>query len=810
MSERDIVFKLTASKDPRAVQAAKEFEDLILNSQRKQLKSTEDYEKRRVQIAKMTQEALLKFTTEHRDAVLKDFDLMSGGQVAIGRVAAKELNRIDEDQAKSAKRIRDRETGLKIQARKQEEQSRIAAEKKAEADGRAALQRRLVEFKRSKAEEAAIAAASQRAQDVIAKSQEQAMVAADRNRNRYREAARNLREQFSELSESVMRVGRGITLLGLAGEKDLAKLQEGLLRAQAVMDIFSGGLKVVNKLERAWSAYVTMIETANVAMATHNALSAIGGAAGLVKGVGSAAVRTTATSTAGRAVSAGAAAAGGAGLMALLSRINPLALLGKSPAAVTNLASIGGRMAAVDAVAGGTGARGALGHMAARYGFSNMAAGGATAAGGMGARAVPVIGQMYTAGMAGYAVGSGLSHVTGMRTAGDMIGRNFGANNYQETAAAEKRSTAYSERMAKIDEAHVAALKERSDIEQGLMGIADRMFQLKLSGMSNEEKSAAIAKARIDSEQKVMVLRQRLASLTGAEETQRPSLMASIERHQERVNQLVEQRGETEKAIAQTRVTSARHALDSARRELDTVTSRIKSEQDALKTAEERFGLMSRADQQEVMQLLAKARAGKQLDAGQVSKLKSLGTTEAERLASAQARNLAKGDYSGESQQLSAMDEANRLLRSKILDITQGKSNKYGVNPGAPRMLSRRQKQEVEATEYQIEVNERRAEQIRLAAARDTAMRRSIFGEERGRLAQSLNQRQSIEARISQQLTVVARFDNTAKQVAEQAVRQLMEAQAPWVQEFERRLNETMQNVGYLQNQRRQLAPGRT
>lgn len=807
--ERDVNFTLKASADPRAIQATKEFEELLIGSLRKQARTVEDFEKRRMQLAKLTQEALTKFLTENKEEVIRNAELAMAGQIRIGQAAAKELQRINADQSRFEKQMRDREAGLKIQARKQEEQARIASEKKAEADGRAALQRRLVDFKRAKAEEAAIAAAAVRQEEVIARSQEKAQVAADRNRNRYREASRNLREQFSELSESVMRVGRGITLLGLAGEKDLAKLQEGLLKAQAAMDIMSGGLKVINKLERAWASYVTMIETANAAMAAHNALSAIGGAAGLARGVGAGAVRTTATTATGRAVSAGAGAVAGAGLLALLQRINPAALLGRAPAAVTNLVNVGGRMAAVDSVAGGAGARGALGHMAARLGFSNLAAGGMTAGAGV-ARALPVVGQAIGAASAGYSVGSALSGITGVRTAGEMIGRNFGADNYKQVTEMEKRSAEYSKTMAENEANYVEALKARASIQNEVASIGDRIFNLQLSTMTNEQKSAAIAKARAETEQKVVVLRQRLASLTNADESQRPTLMAAIERHQERINQLTEQRGETEKAIAQTRVASARQALDSARRELDTVTSRIKSEQDALRTAEERFGLMSRSDQQEVMQLLAKARAGKQLDASQVSKLKSLGTTEAERLASVQARNLAKGDYSAEAGTLSAIAEANRRLQGRLLDITQGASNKYGVNLGAPRMLSRRQKQEIEATQNQIEINENRAEQIRAAAARDIAMRRSIFGEERGRLAQSLNQRQSIEARISQQLTVVARFDNTAKQVAEQAVRQLMEAQSPWIQEFERRLNETMQNVGYLQNQRRQMAPGRS
>lgn len=860
MSERDVVFNLKAASDPRAVQAAKDFESMLLGSQKKVLKSEEDFNKERVRIGKAAHDALLQFATNNREAILKDAELMKAGTIRIAQATSRELNRVDVAQAAAEKAER-----AKSQAEKARQQR--AAEAKANEDARAALQKRLADFKAAKREEERVLRESLKRQADEERSSVRAETNTNRNQQKYKQAARDLREQFSELSESVMRVGRGITLLGLAGEKDLAKLQEGMLKAQAAMDIFSGGLKVINKLERAWSSYVVMIESANAAMAVHNSLSAIGGAAGLARGVGAGAIRTTATTATGRAVSAGAGAVAGAGILTLLSRINPLALLGRAPAAVTNLVNVGGRVGAVDAVAGGAGARGALGHMAARIGFSNMASGGASVSAGlMGARAIPVAGQMIGAGMAGYSVGNALSGAIGVKSLAELLGRNFGANNYKETTRAEKGSQFISARNERIDALMSTALSERSEAKSGLdsltssaasnqiaaakstLDVSNKTLEVesKIAAIRNRMNTATTASAKVylasqlaaqevllnqlastkaiaddaakisvinaqraQEEQRIYSLRKQMSTLGDEDKALRDSLRGEVTNTANKLIELTQRRGEIEKNIADTKAASARSALDSARKELETVTGRIKSEKDALLTAEERFGMMSRKDQTEVMQLLQKARAGTQLDAGQISKLKSLGTTEAERLGSAQARNLANGDYSKESRTLSLIEESNRRLRSRVLDVTEGKTNQYGVNPGAPRMLSRRQKQEVEATNYQIEVNERRAEQIRLAAANDTAMRRSIFGEERGRLAQSLNQKQSIEARISQQLTVVARFDNTAKQVADMAVRQLMEAQAPWISEFERRLKETMTSVGQLQNQRRQMAPGR-
>lgn len=683
MSEREVVFKLTASADPRAVQAAKEFEQTLLNSQKAVVAGQAKYDKERVAIGKAANKALTQFAEEHRDAIIRDAEVMKSFTIRIAQTTARELNRIDAAQLNEGRASRAREVAQRIQAH----------------------------------------------QSLTNKSREQ---------------GRQLRETVAELSESVMRVGRGFVALGLIGEENLDKVKDAMLAAQGTFDVFSGGLKVINKLEQAWTLYARSVLAAKAAQDALNASmpklpSKPGGIPG---GVGA---------TGGMLKGFATNAAGGAGgtYLAGSSIAGPV---------ISGVAAVGGGLMGLAGIIGSAKA-------AITYGIGKGAK--------PGSYTDTVGGSDYNP--FGWTFASKAKHTRDAST--KALGRS------------EERRSEIQTRMAENEKETNAILQDRHGIQSQILGTADKALAISLASMSNEQKIVAIDKARVFLEK---------------------NALGSAESQHERINHLIEQRGEAEKAIANTRVAAARVAMDAARKELDTVTSRIKAEQDALKTAEERFGMMSRGDQNEVMGLLMKARAGKQLDAGQVSKLKSLGTTEAERLASAQARNLAKGDYSGESRTLSAMDEANRRLRSRVLDITEGKTNRWGVNPGAPRMLSKRQKEDVAATQYAIEANERRAEQIRLAAASDTAMRRSIFGEERGALSASLGQRSMIEAKISQQLTVVAKFENTAQEVAQMAVRQMLAAQAPWVAEFERRLNDSTKALGKLQDQRRQAATGRS
>lgn len=866
MSERDVVFNLKASADPRAVQAAKEFESLLMGSQKRVLKSEADFDKERVRIGKAASEALLKFATDNREAILRDAELMKAGSIRIAQATAKELNRVDAAQVASEKAA-----AAKAQSDKARQQR--ASDAKAATDAKADLAKRLADFKAAKREEERVLreslkrkadderAANRLGQQMAAMNaklvaEEERRIALNReaigsqgrssqsasqrpiNRS---EASRQIREQFSEMGESVMRVARGFTMLGLVGEKDMDKVRDAILRAQSAFDIFGGGLKIINKLERAWDGYRKMILAATAAQAAHSAVANAGALSSL--GSGAASLFRSAAASRTAAAAAGVAAGG------------------------LGLSSYGAGGAAAGAGAGGG--------AAAAGGIVAPVLAGAAAVGGV------LFGLAGAIGAARNAINNGVGAGAKQGSYTDYIGgakynpfaaliargeRASLAKSNKATTKAETASQFISARNERIDGLMSTALSERGESKSKLDSITSSVsenrianakssldvsqksleVESKIAAIRNRMNTATTASAKIylatqlaaqesilnqlasskaiaddaakvnainaqraKEEQKIYSLRKQIASLGDEDKELRDTLRGEMTGSANKLLELTQRRGEAEKAIAETRAASARTALDASRKELENVTSRIKSEKDALLTAEERFGMMSRGDQKEVMQLLQKARAGVQLDPGQISKLKSLGTTEAERLGSAQARNLAKGDYSGESKTLTAIDEANRRLRSNILDITQGKTNEYGVNPGAPRMLSRRQKQEVEAASYQIEANDRRAEQIRMAADRDTAMRRSIFGEERGRLAESLNQRQSIEARISQQLTVVARFDNTAKQVADMAVRQLLEAQAPWISEFERRLKETMTSVGQLQNQRRQMAPGR-
>ena len=807
MSERDVVFKLTASADPKAAQAAKEFEATLLASQKKVFAGQEKFDKERVRIGKEANQALRQFAEENRDAILKDAEVIKSFTIRIAQVTARELNRIDAEQI-AAERVA-HEQAVAKQVASQEAKNRAVA-----ASNRRAQREEIAAIK-------AMAAERETYDKAIAK-----------NNTQFSQASRNMREQFAELGESVMRVGRGFTLLGLAGESDILKIQQGLLKAQAAFDLFSGGLKIINKLERAWAAYLVMIEAANTAMAIHNALalkgavsgavgsavkSGIGAAAGGAVGqvAGQAAARGLSSTGQAVAIGAGSVVGGGATVAATnkaiqesvakatatwWSRVNPMALLGQAPKIAANPATGIARE-----VVAGTGLRGAIGNAASRLPLW-MTTANAGASLGVAGRGASLLGRVNPFVGAALAVPNLVR--AGYETKGwwnDVANRNASSKNLarmQENAPSVVAGIQAHHKQT--GESIVDTVKEQYDIVKKIEDAKLRMAE------TDQEKWSVLSKSMISGQARINALRKEASQTMEHELPLRKNLTRLAEEEQNHLKQLAKERSDIESSIAQTRVTSAKAAMDASRKELDTVTSRIKAEQDALKTAEERFGLMSRDDQKEVMGLLMKARAGKQLDASQVSKLKSLGTTEAERLASQQARNLANGDYSAESRSINSIAEANRRLRSGVLDITDGKTNRYGVNPGAPRMLSKRQKEEIESKQYMIEANERRAEQISLAAARDTAMRRSIFGEERSALSASLGQKQSIEAKISQQLTIVAKFENTAQQMAEIAVRQLVAAQAPWMAEFERRLNTTMVDLGNLQKQRRQTAPGRS
>ncbi len=882
MAERKVTFEFGAQVDSRAKQVIQQFSADIATAQERvnksakpdhsNLQSIREFSNERRRIERATVEAMVLFRKMAKEKGIEDEKALAAGVMAIAKDAKSRLQALERAQSGYLRR----ESGLRLQ-------QELAAQRQSEQAARVSLQRRLGDYKRAKAEEA------KAAKDAAAQSDSYSSGRIARNRAMIPTtqlsidqgpsagpiqspraiAAREMREQFSELGESVMRVARGITLLGLVGEKDINKIKDALMGTQAAFDIFGGSLKVVSKLERAWSAYNKMILAGKAAQDAYNASAAVGAAiqAGGSLAAGRGNVARGAGSAAGgmgMAVGTGLAAGGAGGLAGWLTT-NIRGIFGTAARTVATPANYLRATAAGTTTVAGTGLRGMLGSTAGRLGFSGAASASPLGAGLAGSRAIPILGQMIGAGAAGYSVGSALSSVS-TAPIGTVVGRNFGAmKSTKDTAKMEKATELALQMRLGIENQINDKLAAREGIEQRMQGMIAQSNALRLEGtksafdstsaiaaselkiadlrskmartqnasakiylasqiaaqeasqaqiagqkqmLDDAAKAAEVSRLQTDEAKKQVSLRIQLNSLTEAESALRDNVKSQMEASGERMIKLTEQRGQLERQIARTRADTARAALEASKRELETVANRVATERDALKSAEERFGSMSRTEQDEVLQLLKQARAGKQLDSSQVGKLRSLGTIEAENLASKQARNLVKGDYSPQSQQVAALEAKNKELEFRILEVRDGKVNRYNVQE-APRGSRASREDKIEELRKQIEMNETRAEAIRRATRENAELRQSVFGGERANLARSLTQQSTIEAKISQQITVVAKFDNVAQQAADAATRQMLTAVGPWMQEFEKRMNQNVNDVNKLKNLRRQTVPGR-
>ena len=125
-------------------------------------------------------------------------------------------------------------------------------------------------------------------------------------------------EGFNKSTEGVLKLGRGFAMLGIAGEDDVKKILEVMLKVQAVVDLTRGGIELYQGLTQGVKAYraaVLAATSAETALAAARGTSAAAGIAA-VPGVGGAAFGAVkgAAALAGTAAFAAPAAAIGGGL----------------------------------------------------------------------------------------------------------------------------------------------------------------------------------------------------------------------------------------------------------------------------------------------------------------------------------------------------------------------------------------------------------------------------------------------------------------------------------------------------------------
>lgn len=358
---------------------------------------------------------------------------------------------------------------------------------------------------------------------------------------------RQLTEGLLSTQEAVNRLGRGFTLLGLIGEKDMAKIVAELAKVQAIIDITSGGVRLYVSLTKAVDGYtksVSAAAAAEAALAAARGRSAAAGGAGALSAAG------------GAAQGVGSLASGGGGAAAVGTG-------GTVLAAVAAIAAVTAVLWELGEVATGT---------AGRVGSVTDRIGSAEASGA----------AWLHEKSGGYLFGGGAS-------ANDRAFQGLSESNQRvksqsksvEQAAAAK---ARERRLAEIDRMEAYG----PDVDPGDFATGDRVGDLNRAfGQNNKRLGQA---------------RDRLA---GGD----TSAAADVGSFAEKGASLLSQRLNVEREITREKVQQAREGIRGAEEELKLVDERLTKQREGLLTAKEKFGQMSSEDQTKLIEIKKKADA---------------------------------------------------------------------------------------------------------------------------------------------------------------------------------------------------------
>lgn len=259
----------------------------------------------------------------------------------------------------------------------------------------------------------------------------------------------------------------------------------------------------------------------------------------------------------------------------------------------------------------------------------------------------------------------------------------------------------------------------------------------------------------------------------------------------------------------------AEQILGYTQRELKAVHDRIAAEKKAaeasiaakqsqMMTNVERFGLMDDSQQRRMIDLLKHARGGGQLSTDQLRELQGLGTVEAQKIVSQQARQRASAAFGSEQAGFNygGMENLEADLEKQKRKIIQNahfdRNSKGEALPN--KFFSRREKQAINAIDSQLSDLRRGKIDVINNEEERQMTRSSVFDGDRGAIANAqrqgiatmtaLNERQMmIEAKLKQDINVIVTLDKTAKAVAEETTFRIAESVRPQMDELRMHLN---------------------
>lgn len=261
--------------------------------------------------------------------------------------------------------------------------------------------------------------------------------------------------------------------------------------------------------------------------------------------------------------------------------------------------------------------------------------------------------------------------------------------------------------------------------------------------------------------------------------------------------------------MLKARAENLRAIVKESQADLATARDRLAIEKQTLSAAVQRFGAMDKASQNDVLAAVKKARAGGKLSADEIGSISALGTKEADKIVQQYNARNAGGDRSNELAQLSAISMQRRNLLAERAKIERDAPDDYDAQGNiVGKLVGRKRSQQYSAIDERVKQLNDIETRIRTTVDADSALRRSLFAGERSDIAQAGRQATTIQARVNHQISVVNKFEFSAKQIAEQATKQMIESMRPFMAEVDREMRRMGKELEKLVQTRRQTVSG--
>ena len=456
---------------------------------------------------------------------------------------------------------------------------------------------------------------------------------------------------FASIGESAMRVARGMTAIGLAGEDDLKKVVQALLKVQGAFDIVSGGIQI-------WTKIQTIIESTRktilLTAASEEALAKASAARAAIQAVGGSAGAGGDSRSVGRMVGDATSMSGGR----LLGRAvrGGLGRAAGVAAGTAVAATVGvGAGLASDYFSGDGYSQGGFGELvgtgflgARNLGHADKFLQGAAGRVGAGMQLAGGISPLFGVAASGIGIGG---RMLGM---GETSGSTFSNLVDSDKALADQEGRAKTLKAMHAAQ-NAAVASALPDIQQGFsarrMG-ASQSLNLDLGKIASDpmgnassrrsETDVRLAAEILETEKKIAEVKDASASTYGRHEALIKALAQEQLELEKTKRDLVIQRASVSQAAAEAELQSSERQLRNVEATLDTQQRTLMTIKEQLMSAEERFGLLDEDKQADLIDKFKRAKAGENLSAEELRDVKGIGSMESDEIVRNQARARAK------------------------------------------------------------------------------------------------------------------------------------------------------------------------